>query len=58
MAIRRASGAGEGMNVGALEYVFWMGLLLPPPESMTMSWLSIVAVVGMFWFWYAKLPNI
>jgi len=44
--------------MGALEYVFWLSLLMPAPESMTRPWLLIVAVVGMFWFWYLRLPNL
>ena len=44
--------------MGALEYVFWLSLMLPPPETMARPWLFIVAVVIMFWYWYIRLPQI
>jgi hypothetical protein len=42
--------------MGALEYTYWLALLLPPPESITRPWLLIVTVAVMFWYWYLKLP--
>lgn len=42
--------------MGALEYTYWLALFLPPPETMTRPWLLLVMLVGMFWYWYLKLP--
>lgn len=44
--------------MGVLEYVFWLGLMLPPLESFTRPWSGIVMVTIMFWLWYARLPNL
>ena len=44
--------------MGVLEYIYWLGLMEPPLESLTRPWLLIVMVVVMFWFWYLKLPVI
>jgi hypothetical protein len=43
--------------MGALEYVFWISLMLPAPETMTRPWLFIVGCVLMFWYWYIRLPH-
>ena len=43
--------------MGVLEYIYWLGLMEPPLESLTRPWLLIVMVVVLFWWWYAMLPG-
>ncbi|KKN65021.1 hypothetical protein LCGC14_0485780 [marine sediment metagenome] len=44
--------------MGVLEFIFWLGLMEPPLESLTRGWLLIVLVVCLFWYWYIKLPGL
>ena len=44
--------------MGVLEYTFWLGLMLPPPETIIAPWLCLVAFVCLCWLWWAKLPSL
>ena len=44
--------------MGVLEFIYWLGLMKPPLESLARGWLFIVLVVCLFWWWYLKLPGV